>query len=468
MLQVRRPTFWRIELPVFTPENRAMAKELKDVWDQVLQFEKTHCPFHRTFSVELPEQPETPIKRKPWKPKHLPNPAHKLVAQLDGNEIEDQLAISPSQKAPHAQIGSSIHAGLTSGNDPPFSASKAELIAGPRTNFKTEPTTAEISSGISRSSNSDPNGFRGQSVRPLFTVASIVTDIHGGFGRLADEYPLSNYTRGWAATNISGQDQQTSTQMRRHSFDSFAKPESQSSGEHLSTTSQPTSPNHDVNRGRPASRSGRSQSTRSRSIIEEFRQKPDIQGIGSHDSRGGWPRASGPRETLHSPPPAPPESASPPLRGIASSLGKPQDFTPCDNLQLSYVADTSARLEAREPDTHAVQSCQDNSSLCRGDCVRSRHRPSPQISFKAHTASENGLKRSSTHRLGPRRLHELPRNVISKTYDSLLLPLAYIIALVLKIVARILSFGWSTSRKPQGRGERDPMFLQYTEDELTE
>lgn len=39
---------------------------LKEVFDSILLFEKTGCPFERSFTVALPERPLTPIKKKPW------------------------------------------------------------------------------------------------------------------------------------------------------------------------------------------------------------------------------------------------------------------------------------------------------------------------------------------------------------------------------------------------------------------
>jgi hypothetical protein len=44
------------------------ALELRVVLDQILQFEKTECPFKRGFTVELPERPQTPVKKRPWTP----------------------------------------------------------------------------------------------------------------------------------------------------------------------------------------------------------------------------------------------------------------------------------------------------------------------------------------------------------------------------------------------------------------
>ncbi|KAI1385308.1 inheritance of peroxisomes protein 1-domain-containing protein [Hypoxylon trugodes] len=68
VLQIRRPQYWRIELPVSEPDDKERALLLRDVFDRILLFEKTHCPFQRSFIVELPEEPDTPIKKKAWTP----------------------------------------------------------------------------------------------------------------------------------------------------------------------------------------------------------------------------------------------------------------------------------------------------------------------------------------------------------------------------------------------------------------
>ncbi len=70
VVQIKPPQYWRIELPNKTTEEVLKVEELKKVFEQVLRFEKTPCPFQRNFTVELP--PETPIKRKPWKPVERP------------------------------------------------------------------------------------------------------------------------------------------------------------------------------------------------------------------------------------------------------------------------------------------------------------------------------------------------------------------------------------------------------------
>lgn len=44
-------------------------EKLKKVLAKVLQYEVTPCPFKRGFTVELPEAPVTPIQKRPWRPK---------------------------------------------------------------------------------------------------------------------------------------------------------------------------------------------------------------------------------------------------------------------------------------------------------------------------------------------------------------------------------------------------------------
>ncbi|EFY93639.1 hypothetical protein MAC_00130 [Metarhizium acridum CQMa 102] len=66
ILQIRRPYYWRIELPVSNIEQMDKARQFKDALEKVLLFEKTICPFRRAFTVELPKRPE--VRLKPWRP----------------------------------------------------------------------------------------------------------------------------------------------------------------------------------------------------------------------------------------------------------------------------------------------------------------------------------------------------------------------------------------------------------------
>lgn len=49
-------------------EDTRRAAVLREILDKILQFEKTPCPFERDFTVQLPERPTTPVKKRPWTP----------------------------------------------------------------------------------------------------------------------------------------------------------------------------------------------------------------------------------------------------------------------------------------------------------------------------------------------------------------------------------------------------------------
>lgn len=68
MLRVRQDAYYRIELPHETTEDTEKVDDFKKVLGQVLQYERTRCPFARGFEVEMPERPKTPPRRRPKKP----------------------------------------------------------------------------------------------------------------------------------------------------------------------------------------------------------------------------------------------------------------------------------------------------------------------------------------------------------------------------------------------------------------
>ncbi|KAG9229639.1 inheritance of peroxisomes protein 1-domain-containing protein [Amylocarpus encephaloides] len=68
VLQIRRPQYWRIEVPNKDRDEHARVEQLKVVLSKVLLFEKTPCPFQRDFVIELPEAPQTPVVKRPWRP----------------------------------------------------------------------------------------------------------------------------------------------------------------------------------------------------------------------------------------------------------------------------------------------------------------------------------------------------------------------------------------------------------------
>ena len=96
-LRIRPHTYYRIELPTETAEDREQVEKLKTVLAKVLQYEVTPCPFKRGFYVELPEPPETPIIKRPWRPKtrhgsESPMPSEELEG-IEELTLEDSISI---------------------------------------------------------------------------------------------------------------------------------------------------------------------------------------------------------------------------------------------------------------------------------------------------------------------------------------------------------------------------------------
>jgi DNA-binding transcriptional ArsR family regulator len=96
ILQMRRPLYWRIELPAEDENLHQKLQEFRDTLDQILLFEKTPCPFSRTFTVVLPEAPKTPVKKKPWKPVLKPSP--ETPAILPSEVEEPKVEVLPKIK----------------------------------------------------------------------------------------------------------------------------------------------------------------------------------------------------------------------------------------------------------------------------------------------------------------------------------------------------------------------------------
>jgi hypothetical protein len=63
-LRVRQDSYYRIELPYDTEEDKEQISQLKAVLSQVLQYEKTQCPFRRGTEVEEIERPKSPPRKQ--------------------------------------------------------------------------------------------------------------------------------------------------------------------------------------------------------------------------------------------------------------------------------------------------------------------------------------------------------------------------------------------------------------------
>ncbi|TVY35650.1 hypothetical protein LOCC1_G007019 [Lachnellula occidentalis] len=139
VLQIRKPNYWRIEVPNENAEDKTRVQELKEVLSKVLLFEKTPCPFQRDFVIELPEAPKTPIKKRPWKPVErqstgrLPAGSPGAYLQEDGNRNSPILDHS-TERDKHETMAPS----------PETSAASSEPQAQPVTNTTMPSHTTDV------------------------------------------------------------------------------------------------------------------------------------------------------------------------------------------------------------------------------------------------------------------------------------------------------------------------------------
>ncbi|KAL9623826.1 MAG: hypothetical protein Q9160_001817 [Pyrenula sp. 1 TL-2023] len=69
VIRVRALTYYRIELPPDSEDDKAKIEEFKTALSKIIRYEKTPCPFKRGFKVDLPEEVRTPKKKRAWTPR---------------------------------------------------------------------------------------------------------------------------------------------------------------------------------------------------------------------------------------------------------------------------------------------------------------------------------------------------------------------------------------------------------------
>lgn len=85
VLRIRPNAYYRIELPRASSEDKKKVDDFKNVLTKILQYEATPCPFKRGFTVDLPQPPKTPIQKRPWRPK----PRLDTMSEKESELLED-------------------------------------------------------------------------------------------------------------------------------------------------------------------------------------------------------------------------------------------------------------------------------------------------------------------------------------------------------------------------------------------
>ncbi|OOQ85008.1 hypothetical protein PEBR_30980 [Penicillium brasilianum] len=91
VLRIRPLTYYRIELPHETAEDKVLVEDLKAALPTVLRYEVTPCPFKRAFTVDLPEEATAPRRKKAWRPKERTDGVPLLSATNQGFLCEGKM-----------------------------------------------------------------------------------------------------------------------------------------------------------------------------------------------------------------------------------------------------------------------------------------------------------------------------------------------------------------------------------------
>lgn len=89
VLRVSQDSYYRIEIPNTCPEETLKVEEFKAVLAKILKYELTTCPFKRGFTIDLPDPPETPVRKRPWKPRQQLSSTFESVVANDRDEQSD-------------------------------------------------------------------------------------------------------------------------------------------------------------------------------------------------------------------------------------------------------------------------------------------------------------------------------------------------------------------------------------------
>ncbi|KAI1262020.1 inheritance of peroxisomes protein 1-domain-containing protein [Xylariaceae sp. FL1019] len=477
ILQIRRPQYWRLELPISGPEDEQRAVLLRHVFDTILLFEKTKCPFQRSFELDvaLPDPPSTPVKKKAWTaegkhliasvfesdlspPAQLPKPISRpplpAAASSGGNGVaiarveavhDDNVSSSFGVIPSEQQEGSPLHGDLKADSVPDETAPKP---CAPSEGHSVPQADIERRSDVEPESTSDENGpaaFEGSgNVAPLNLTRKRMSRMLAGAGRsftappqltlvtsppskssserpLRRDSPASDPPQPYAAENESP----TTSTASFHSVQSWHSP----------ITPLPPSP--------PSSRPESPVMNDWMSAPDNFVSEPPPQSQNDADCN------TTPRVQL-------------PVEKISASLIQPLSSAESTPTRLHSFIDKVPEQTSQTPYSNTLE---ERLSL------RQRHRPHHlSISRRALSPLPSAAnlftpapRQTSQSRLAA--VRRLPVAIVQKTVEILLSPPSHLVNLMLKVAAKIAAGEWRGLVFGLGEsGEQIPVQWDYISD----
>ncbi|KAM0131454.1 hypothetical protein ACHAP3_006815 [Botrytis cinerea] len=470
VLQVRRlQEYWRIEISNTTPEEIKQGEELKKILAQVLLYEKTPCPFQRTFSLDLPIAPQMPTTQKPWKPvqrssSRIPLPRGDLYpVALKSNSLtpnSPKLSCRRTRSSSPLQT-SALHRSAASPTETCMSDLQLQEET-PEISLvqPTDPTVHSLIYPIQiRAAEPHSTEYGVASSESIVTVLSRIQVVEGGNSDTTDDSNATAKTPAQSPRSQSLPGSRSRSQVLHHCSRSITAPP---------ILSLVTSP--------PSKRQNRSPA---RNIAVGDPESELSSSVDSFHSTQSW----------HSPLDVPP---SPPLSGPPSPVTFPY---PHDNIVLpKKVHPTQAISQLNiTPETHGVWPTPSLISVSPrslspapktptlvNDCGKSECEafeaitPSPPRLRQRGTTGSNSRRRTLSPLPaavnlfspppGSRRLQtarHLPTAIIQKTCEILLSPPSHLLHVMINVASKIAAGEW----RGVLLGEGEAVHWDFTEDE---
>jgi hypothetical protein len=423
-LQIRRPNYWRIELGI-SPGEQQKSVGLKDVLADILQFEKTYCPFQRSFTIDISEESLIEGKKKAWTPKGVlsipssPSTAGGATEGAPGDLTPVDRPVTPAHAIP------SQHAPRPS--SPDVGSERPRIEIGPQEESgpaEEPPHTEAIIHGLSplrlgvSSSSDDNNDHSSVGSYEHDTATSSVND--------APSSPTS--------TTVSSFPEMASpSKSERGATSGGTRPQSaasdQSPQEDLVLTERPCVDFEETETPTVASDSN--------VIIDPSREDPAT----TTPDQESKPSS---------------DEASP---GRVSPTPSQDSFHSIDSRRTSLVAPAEQVERNESPPTTALGALR----LRKRDQTPQPsqiqpHQPISREPPRSLPLSKSGLSTTSSH-----------LSLVARTGELLLGPPAYLIALMVKIAAKITRGGWKGPRLAYDYSDDDvPVFYDFSDSDLSE
>ncbi|KND90795.1 hypothetical protein TOPH_04445 [Tolypocladium ophioglossoides CBS 100239] len=522
VLQIRRPNYWRIELPVSSAEDQKRARDFRDILDGLLEFEKTQCPFQRPFTVVLPEQPNLPVKKRPWAPAR----PDVQSAPSHGAEYCSNGTASTSYSTSH-QVNTTTPD--SRGNHGDVTVSSNPSVSGPSSTITVQ-VDAEQGTGVTRLPSKDSGSVLAaaegwgaacswhvnwcETAQPLPPAADQHDEVHRNdpgtdAATTSSVSSATTFSRGTALDTRAGVIPQTQAPSSHHD-ESLSGPLPLRVEPASAPHDDPTEPSQDVSHQGTGYQNSvlkpRLRHTASFDMGRSFTSPPQLTlvtfppskftAVGAPDHEPGLSAGaspSGSQDSFHSVPSWTPSSVPLPP---ALPVSHPElcGAQLCDDDSgMEYYQDTTAghangqtvaadsQLDSHIFRTHQSPDCEvPEDDRCDSTGValqrtRARHRAAatsnpamkramPPFPPRANLSNQPQHRQT---RLGM--VRRLPISIIAKTCEILLGPPSHLIALMLKVASKICAGEWSGRVDGYGEGgEHIPVQWDYSNGEFSD